>query len=827
MTIGIFLFSASLLLLEITLTRLSSVILSYHHVFLVVSISMLGLGIGGLSAFYLTTPPHPPDNPPISPFSKGGYRGILKGRKGGFSGERYLLLSCALFIISIPVSIILMSQIPYTPNIFFYAFLMFIPFFFAGILLSIIFRLYPEYSSKLYAADIAGAAAGVALAMILLKMTSGTNSALFSAIIASMAMLLFSAKFPRLSNDLPLSPDNPPASPFSKGGLRGILLPFSLATITLVLFIANLYIPFAKEVPVGDDPVKDMYRIISDPEKGGGIIETRWSAFGRTDLVKHSRNDDFMTLFVDGTAGTPMYRFNGDIMNPDGVVKEMPKTFPGYFPFLFLNENEKGNTLIIGSGGGRDVLIALMAGIKDITAVEINRELVDIVKDHSNFNGGIYTKYKNVRVVIDEGRSFLRRSDQKYNSIILTLPVTKSSRSIEGYALTESFLLTTESISDYLEHLKDDGELIVLVHNKNMALRLVSLALDALKKMGIDNPAAMRRIYLFGENLPLFVLKKRPFTEDEISLRAAEMRRLGFDEGMVFMPYNKINSQDSLNRALALIADGQVAMDRVIKASDKDMSPATDDSPFFYKFEKGLPENIISLLWFAVILSIIITLLPFMLGLKSQINLSTFKPALLFILLGAGFMILEVSFIQRFILFVGAPVISLSVFLITLFIGMGIGSLYSSRFEACSAPPLNSPLSKGEHRGVEGISIDSKIALYAFLISIAVFIYTLLLPYLRFFIGYGLVTRILITAILLLPLGFLLGIPFPSGIRALKQGNKESLIPWMWGINGAASVLGSALAVAIAIKIGFTAAGLISAGCYLIIGLLYSRDIFS
>ncbi|MBI3354384.1 MAG: hypothetical protein HY034_05810 [Nitrospirae bacterium] len=775
--IGIFLFSASLLLLEITLTRLSSVILSYHHVFLVVSISMLGLGIGGLAAFYLTNPPSPPDNPPTSPIIKGGQRGILKGGEGGFSGERYLLLSCALFIISIPISIILMSQLPYTPNIFFYAFLMFIPFFFAGILLSIIFRLYPEYSSRLYAADIAGAAAGVAAAVLLLKLSGGVNSALIAAVMASAAMIFFSLR------------------------TKKFILPVLFTLITSTLFLTNLSFPFAKEVPIGNDPVKDLSRLLADPESGGEIIETRWSAFGRTDLVRHTKNEGFMTLFVDGTAGTPMYRFNGDIRNPDGVIKEMPQTFPGSFPFLFLTEHEKENTLIIGSGGGRDVLIALMAGIKDITAVEINRELVDIVKGRVGFNGGIYTKYKNVNVLIDEGRSFLRRSDHKYNSIILTLPVTKSSRSIEGYALTESFLLTSESISDYLEHLKDDGQLIVLVHNKNMALRLVSLALDAMKDAGIDNPAAMRRIYLFGEKLPLFVLKKRPFTEDEISLRAAEMRRLGFDEGILFMPYNKINSQDSLNRALALIANGQVTMDKVIKASDKDMSPVTDDSPFFYKFEKGLPENIVSLLWFAAILSIIITFLPFILGLKSKLNFSTFKPVLLFILLGAGFMILEVSFIQRFILFLGAPVISLSVFLITLFAGMGTGSFFTSRFE--------------------GGRINFNISLYAFLIGIIILIYTFLLHYLRFFIGYDLGTRVLITVILLLPLGFLLGIPFPSGIRALKQENKESLIPWMWGINGAASVLGSALAVAIAIKIGFTAAGLIGAGCYLLIGLIY------
>ncbi|MBI5180563.1 MAG: hypothetical protein HZA05_04070, partial [Nitrospirae bacterium] len=492
MTIGIFLFSASLLLLEITFTRLSSVILSYHYVFLVLSTAMFGLGMGGLAAYYLADKPE--------------------------NGDKYLTASCALFAVFIPISIALMSWLPYIANIFFYAFLMFIPFFFAGILLAVIFRLYPEESSRLYAADIFGAAAGVAAAIFLLREFGGINSALFASVSASVALIFFSAN------------SKSPHPPFSKGGMGGIrrfILPLLTTIIVLIIFVTNVFIPLAKEVPVGDDPIKDLNRLIADPEKGGGIIETRWSAFGRTDLARHAKETDVMTLFVDGTAGTPMYRFNGDIKNPDGIVKEIPKTFPGYFPFLFLKDSEKESALIIGSGGGRDVLIVLMAGIKDITAVEVNRELVDIVKGHSKYNGGIYTNYRNVNIVVDEGRSFLKRSNYKYNSIILTLPVTKSSRSIEGYSLTESFLLTEESIIDYLEHLNDDGQLIVLMHNKMMALRMVSLSLSAMKKIGIDNASAMRHVYLFGDKLPLFVLRKKAFTEDEIRLRIAEMQRLG------------------------------------------------------------------------------------------------------------------------------------------------------------------------------------------------------------------------------------------------------------------------------------------------------------
>ena len=569
MTIGIFLFSASLLLLEITFARLSSVILSYHYVFLVLSTAMFGLGMGGLAAYYLADKPE--------------------------NGNKYLTASCALFVLFIPILIVLMAWLPYISNIFFYAFLMFIPFFFAGVLLAVIFRLYPEESSRLYAADIFGAAAGVAAAIFLLREFGGINSALFASVSASVAMIFLSAfsKSPHPPLIPPFARGDTGGSKWARGDIKKTILPVFLTGFSIFVFITNLSFQLAKEVPVGDDPIKDLNRLIADPEKGGEIIETRWSAFGRTDLARHTKEADVMTLFVDGTAGTPMYRFNGDIKNPDGIVKEIPKSFPGYFPFLFLKDNEKESALIIGSGGGRDVLIALMAGIKDITAVEVNRELVDIVKGYSRYNGGIYTNYKNVNIVVDEGRSFLKRSNHKYNSIILTLPVTKSSRSIEGYSLTESFLLTEESIIDYLEHLKDDGQLIVLMHNKLMALRMLSLSLSAMKKMGVDNQTAMKQLYLFGDKLPLFVLRKMAFTEDEIRIRITEMQRLGFVDGIVFMPYNKINAHDSVNKALLLIADGAVSIEKIIKATDKDISAVTDDSPFFYKFEKGLPDNIL------------------------------------------------------------------------------------------------------------------------------------------------------------------------------------------------------------------------------------------
>ncbi|MDO8687215.1 MAG: hypothetical protein Q7K41_01365, partial [Dehalococcoidales bacterium] len=392
---GIFLLSFSLLAFEITLTRVLSVVLLYHFVFLVISLALFGLGTGGIFVHL--------------------FRSQVGHGDNRFSS---LALFASLFALAIPSSVIAMTRIAYigneTVSILLYCLLLFIPFFFAGVLLANVFRMFPTLSSRIYGADLVGAASGSLGVLFIINTLGDINSIFFLALIAAIAALLIALGVTRIN-------------------IKSILFPALSFVLVLVLLGTNLISSYLPGVPVGRNPDKEISQLLetyysaSGSAPLGDIKETRWSSFGRTDLVAPRDDPGMMILYIDGTAGTPMFRFNGDLANPDADILSLKTTFPGYLPFLHLPEAEKNNALIIGPGGGRDVLLALMGGVGKITAVEVNKDLVDIVKEYASYNGGIYTDLKNVSVVADEGRNFLKRQkNEKYDIIMLSLVVTRT-----------------------------------------------------------------------------------------------------------------------------------------------------------------------------------------------------------------------------------------------------------------------------------------------------------------------------------------------------------------------------------------------------------------
>ncbi|NIU12325.1 MAG: hypothetical protein GWN81_26585, partial [Phycisphaerae bacterium] len=187
--------------------------------------------------------------------------------------------------------------------------------------------------------------------------------------------------------------------------VKSIVLPVLSLLIISSLLGANLTSFRPVDIPVGKSPTKEIYNALNAPSIKGQIIETRWSAFGRTDLVNFRNYPEQMDIYIDGTSGTPMYRFSGDINKPDPAIDNLKTDFPGYLALAFLKTEERDNALIIGPGGGRDILLALMGGVGKISAVEVNKELVDIVREYAWYNGGIYTDLDNVSVYVDEGRN--------------------------------------------------------------------------------------------------------------------------------------------------------------------------------------------------------------------------------------------------------------------------------------------------------------------------------------------------------------------------------------------------------------------------------------
>ena len=783
--IGVFLTLFSLLAFEITLTRLLSVLLLYHFVFAVVSLALLGLGAGGIFVHF--------------------FRPQIPSGHGRFG---FLALFASLISLSIPFSVILMIQIGYIDalrdNILFYCFLLFIPFFFTGVLLAEVFRMFPAISARIYGADLVGAAVGSLGVIFVLDILGGINTIFLLGVTASIAALLFALRVLRKNT-------------------RRVIISTVSFLIVSVLLVANLLGAYLPDIPtIGVNPDKEIHHALYESSSPARIIETRWSAFGRTDLVEFSNRPELMNIYIDGTAGMPMYQFSGDFDSPSSTLDSLKFNFTGYFPFLFLQEEERNNALIIGPGGGRDILLALMGGVSKITAIEVNKDLVDIVREYAWYNGGIYTDFENVTVVVDEGRNFLRRQKEKYDIIMLSLPVTQTSRSLEGYSLTENFLFTTESINDYLEHLTDEGRLVVVTHDDFTMWKLLSVSLATLNERGISNTAALNQIYMLGLSsaniYPVFVLKKTPFEPTQVFLRHEKMRQLGYDPILSYFPY--IRQEGMVNPVLKDLGSGETALNDIEKVMAKelgmDISPVTDNSPFFYKIDVGLPEPVSLVFWLSIIMMLLVVLVPPSYWKwrssrrethprrKRDFNQSPLRFVVLFSMLGIGFMLFEISLIQRFVLFLGQPVLSMAVLLFSLLIGAGMGSLYSGRLAS--------------ERIIKGIAIAS-LSIIAIAVS-----YTFLLPLIfNQLLGLDITIRLLATVVMLIPLGFLMGFPFPLGIRALKEMKMEKYIPWMWGINGVGSVLGSVMTIVIAISFGFTQALLAGAGCYFIVFLTFRK----
>jgi predicted membrane-bound spermidine synthase len=769
--IAVSLTSSSLIAFEIALSRFLSVLLSHHYVFLVLSLALLGLGLGGMFVHLFRPLPTPAEE------------------------DRFVTLAffASLYSLTVPFSIILIllaGHLDDVKNVLLYGIVLLIPFFLAGVLFAEIYRRFPNLSARVYGADLIGAAGGSFGAILLLNLRGGVGAHFVLGVVGSFAAMLFAIGAMRKRR-------------------RGLILSAACILASSGFLAVNLVGGYLPDIRIGANPTKEIHDALSTFE--GKIIGTKWSAFGRTDLVAFDKYPGHMDIYIDGTAGSPMYRFSGDVRDPGPAIRDLKAAFPGYFPFLNLREEERDDALIIGSGGGRDILLAVMGGVGNITAVEINKDLVDMVRRYSRFNGGIYADLRGVNIVVGEGRNFLRRQKERYDIIMLSLPVTNTSRSREGYALTENFLFTTESIREYLDHLTDEGRLVVVGHNDAEVLRLLSLSLETLEKKGVATGEAMRRIYIVGSDEYLvFVLRKTPFDRAEVIHLYQAMHQSGLESMLSYFPY--IGQMGAVNPALMALAKGRITIDeleKMVKEKGYDISPVTDDSPFFYKLDVGIPRPVSLVFWSSVILFLLSLLVPLYprRGFIPKASASKERKALrkglwrsvvLFSMLGMGFMLIEISLIQRFVLFLGYPVLSLAVLLGSLLAGAGIGSFWSGRF--CP------------------VRINRGIAVASLSVGVVVLGYTFVLPIVfDHLLGLDLSMRILAAILMLIPLGFLMGIPFPLGIRWLKDRRLENGIPWMWGINGVSSVFGSATTVVIAISLGFTEALLVSAGCYFIV----------
>jgi predicted membrane-bound spermidine synthase len=803
---GVALVSATLLMTELALTRIFSVVMYYHFAFLAISIALFGLSASGVFAYvarrWLDRYPTP----------------VLLARQAA--------IYAACTIVALFVLVRLRVGLNYTPRnlqlmLVIYA-LAALPFFSGGLVVTLAISRFSSRINTVYAADLIGAAAGCLVLIPLLDRLGAPGVVLTAAAMALIAAVLF-------------------APPVSRSRFAAV------GAIAMVALLAGQF----SGVAVFD--VTDTKGHTKDR-----ILFSKWNSFSRIGVYERTHGDwslsykydgplpDTRYMDIDSAASTPILHLEPDLAGVQylryeltalayhlkeralGARDSRPKeqgldtgesglaknSEPGAQPPPA--SNPPGFTaLVIGPGGGRDLVSALVFGAERIDGVEINPIIADdVMRDRfREYSGGIYTNPR-VRITIDDGRSFVRRTPDRYDVIQASLVDTWAATAAGAYTLTENTLYTVEAFNDYLDHLTDDGVLTITRWVLD-GLRLISLAQAACESRGWD--AASRLAIVQHDRVATFLLKKTPFTSAEVALLKNESDRLGFR--VLYAP--------GVDGAAPIVADddqvdgsntGDYA--RLILTPDRegfyarltnDIRPTTDDRPFYFHttklenqfqvafgrsmlFGNGL-SALLTLMGISGMLVVLFVVAPLAIA-GGPLPRGWFGWLAYFGALGAGFMLIEVSVLQRFVLLLGHPVYSLTVTLFSLLLGTGAGAAWSRRV-------------RDEALGRWAAAALLLIA------AVGVLIIGVATPLITWAIPFARTTRIAIAVAVLVPIGLLLGIPMPTGLRLLRARAPE-MVTWAWGINGALSVLGATLAIFIAMNWGFHTTLLAASATYLL-----------
>jgi hypothetical protein len=492
-------------------------------------------------------------------------------------------------------------------------------------------------------------------------------------------------------------------------------------------------------------------------------------------------------------------------------------------PAAVVNElRPHGDYAIIGPGGGVDVLRAVANGSGSVTAIEINPIIADTIM-RNRYRDFAYHLYErpDVHVHIADGRSFIRNASHNFDVVEMTLVDTWASTAAGAFALSENSLYSTEAFREYFEHLKPDGMMAVTrweFREPREALRVVSLAIVALRELGETD--ASRHFFILSQGaldedgIPVAVLaKKMPFSPEEETIVREHLRKYP-ECNLLYSP-----SLPLPNVFTRLIQSQDPAA--FAKQYAYNITPVSDNAPFFFFTLK--PDEIwrslkgsgaidwkvnlgVAVLVMLLVISFlaVAAFLALPLVLKSNVAQKPVGALLYFAAIGLGYMLVEITFIQRFVLFLGHPTYALTVVVFLMLLSGGAGSVLSRRW----------------------IQNPGRLWLPVLTITFTLALYAAILPTLwNRLVGAPFAAKLVISALVLAPLGFVMGMPFPAGLRLLANhpGESGNSIEWAWAINGGASVLGSVLAMVIALEFGLTMTLVSGAAAYLLALLLQRK----
>jgi hypothetical protein len=748
---GVFILSAAILLLEVVYTRVFSVLFFYHSALSAISAALLGMAVSGVAVF------------------------VFRERFPPERVREQMALSAALFSFFTFLSVFILQRVrvsleyqfsPFSAH-FLFPFLevclvSFIPFLFGGFFLALSMTHFSRYIGTVYGFSMAGSALGGLMAIPSLNFFGGMGSLVLASLLGAVGA--FSLQCRR----------------------KWVVFSFS------VILSALLVLSFSRDIfPMAG--AKSLDRTASF---------SRWNSFSHVAVIEDFSQDRALSLsFIKKNPGQPppmaailIDSFAYAPIVPARLKKDRLSFLKAEITSLPYEILDRPSVFIFGPGGGRDVEAALLHGSHTVVGADINPLIVhDIMGGaYREYSGNLYGR-PGVHVAAQEARSCLRGDSRRYDLIMLNSVETWAAMASGALALTECGLFTRESIGEYLSRLKPGGILnIAFWDDKSHPLtRRLAALLGQEAAPGSSGNIGDRLAVFSSDAHPLAdfvncIFRNTPLDPGEVSRLKSRGERYGFNP--VYLP------GFPQERELAVILDPRERA-RAMAESPEDLSCPTDDRPFFFFTLR--PQNVLDAVTTAhfgmtelsTVFLIFFLLAAVALCIFVPLNHRLERPGGAFPVLsyfgalGLGYMLVEILFLQQLSLFLSHPVYSFAVVLSALLLSSGLGSLAS--------------------RKITGKRTAWWLFLSLVIICAVLLIYSRFLDsWLHLFLSEPLWLRCLIAALVTALPGFFMGFPFPLGVTLLA-GEKESLIPWAWGINGAASIICSAVALLLCIFLGF------------------------
>ena len=786
--IAIGLFAFSMIAIQILATRIFSVVFYYHFAFAGITLAMLGLTVCAFKVYYKP-----------SRFTSSTVDEEC-GKHALYSAISIVIATLGMVDIAGRLTTLADSytgSLAETIRIFGGLLLISGPFFLCssfvaiGVCVTLLLTYFPSHTSRLYAVDLVSAALGCILMIVMLKFFDPVSVILLLASLLS----IFGWKLAKEK-----------LSSFKvKMFYSVIILFFSLFTVQSYSYVTGNPIFHLRIAKLSILEKFDFERWNSFTHVG--VYQTQnsrpfeWGFSEKFDEKNHELIEQ-KKLVIDGSAGTILTKFDGDLDKVNFLKYDVINS--GY------HLRDINHTAIIGVGGGRDVLSALVFGVRKITGIEINPSIFEALnKVYADFTGKLYS-YEEIEMVNAEARSYISSHDVSYDMIQISLIDTWAATAAGGLALSENKLYTKEAWVDFFKHLNENGMLSVsrwFMADKHHGelYRLLSLATDSLKEIAPDADIRNHVIVLnnYGGIINMLI-SKSAFTPDEIAKTAEFAETYGFN--MLITPTKDF---DDISKTILSGNASKTFYDSL----PLDVTTTTDDRPFFFNMTRF--RNIFSPLEgednaannaatyvLATLAAIVFSYLTYAV-IWPMFNLyrakrQEFKNAqpyiAYFTLIGLGFMFIEMSLMQWLTIFLGHPVYGLSVILFTLLLFSGIGSYTVRSHNLSRSAYIIRPL-------LLCISIATTLWL--------VHNYRMELHH------HNTEMRILFSVLLLIPVSLFLGMMFPLGVAAAKKQHAE-LLPWFWALNGAASVFASIFSVIISMSYGASISYCFGLLCYIL-----------